>query len=58
MEARRAVMSLVVRAVDEIRFGWRDLDLEELRTLASTWAFLNDGVTRAEIALRHLRDAE
>lgn len=48
------MMALIVRIVDEIRFGLRDLDVEELRTLASTWAYLNDGVTPSEIALRIL----
>ncbi len=51
-------MGLIVRVVDEIRFGVRDIDLEELRLLASTWAYLNDGVTPSEVALRHIRDAE
>lgn len=51
-------MGLIIRAVDEIRFGLRDLDVDDLRMLASTWAFVNDGVTPAEVALRHLRDAE
>ena len=51
-------MGLVVRVVDEIRYGLRALDLEELRTLASTWSYLNDGMTPSEAALRHLRQAE
>lgn len=57
-EARQAIMGLVVRIVDEIRFGLRELDLEELRTLASTWSYLNDGATPSEAALRFLRSAE
>ena len=51
-------MSLLVRVVDDIRFGLRELDVEELRTLASTWAYLNDGVTPSEVALRMMRDSD
>lgn len=57
-EARQAIMGLVVRVIDEMRFGLRELDLEELRTLASTWSYLNDGATPSEAALRLLRSAE
>ena len=57
-EARQAIMDLVVRVVDEMRFGLRVLDLEELRTLASTWSYLNDGTTPSEAALRFLRSVE
>lgn len=58
LEARQAIMGLLVRVVDDIRFGLRDLDTEELRTLASTWSYLNDGVTPSEVALKLLREAE
>ena len=51
-------MGLIVRVVDEVRFGVRDLDLDEVRTIASIWSFLNDGVTPSEIALRMLKDQE
>lgn len=57
-EARQAIMGLVIRIIDEIKFGLRELDLEELRTLASTWSYLNDGVTPSEAALRLLRSDE
>jgi hypothetical protein len=57
-EARQALMGLIVRVVDEVRFGLRELDLDEIRCLASTWSFLNDGVTPSEIALRMLRDQQ
>jgi hypothetical protein len=53
-EARQAMLGLVVRIVDEIKFGLRELDLDELRTLAATWSYLNDGTTPSEAALRHL----
>jgi hypothetical protein len=51
-------MGLLVRVVDDIRFGLRELDVEELRTLASTWSYLNEGVTPSEAALRLLRDTQ
>jgi hypothetical protein len=51
-------MGLIARAVDEMRFGIRDIDIEELRALASAWSYLNDGVTPAEVALRNLADTQ
>ena len=53
-EARRALLGLVLRATDEVRFGMRALDLDELEDLARAWSWLNDGATPAEVALRHL----
>ena len=47
-------MGLIVRIVDEMRFGWRDVDIEEVRTIASAWSLLNEGMTPAEMSLRHL----
>jgi hypothetical protein len=44
-------MGLILRVVDEIRFGVRELDIDELDTLAWMWSRLNDGVTPAEAAL-------
>ena len=51
-------MALIVRVVDDVRYGLREVDVEELRTLAAAWSFLNDGVTPSEVALRCMRDAE
>ena len=48
-------MGLIVSIVDEIKFGVRELDLDELRGLAATWSFLNDGLTPTEAALRATR---
>ena len=50
-------MGLIVRMVDEMRFGLREIDVEDVETIASTWSVLNQGTTPAEISLRHLRDA-
>lgn len=55
-EARQAIMKLVVRVVDDIRFGLRPLEIDELRTLAVTWSLLNDGVTPSEVALLRMPD--
>ena len=49
-------MALLVRVVDEMRFGIRPVDIDDLRTVAATWNFINAGVTPAEIALRLLGD--
>jgi hypothetical protein len=57
LDARHALMGLIVRMVDEMRFGLREIDPEEVRTIASAWSLLNDGMTGAEIALRHLDDS-
>lgn len=57
-EARQALMGLIVRVVDEVRFGLRDLDINEIQASASTWSYLNDGVTPSEVALRILKDEQ
>ncbi|MEY2470053.1 MAG: hypothetical protein QOF21_2751 [Actinomycetota bacterium] len=41
-------MGLIVRVVDEIRFGMRDLNLDDVQTLASIWEDLNGGMTPTE----------
>ena len=51
-------MGLIVRVVDEITFGLRDLDIDELRDVALIWSLLNDGATPSEIALRAMPDCE
>lgn len=56
LDARHALMGLICRVVDDIRFGIRPLDVEEVRTLTLAWADLNSGATAAELALRELRD--
>jgi hypothetical protein len=53
-EARQAIMGLIVRVVDEVRFGVRELDVEEVRTLASIWSYLNDGTTPTEQVINGL----
>ena len=40
-----------------MRFGRRPLEIDEVHTLALTWAMLNDGLTPSELALRAIRDA-
>ena len=45
-------MGLIVRAVDEMRFGVRALDLDALESLASIWSDINCGITPSEAALR------
>jgi hypothetical protein len=39
-----------------MRFGLRGVDVDEIRSLASTWSFLNDGQTPAEAALQAMQD--
>ncbi len=51
-------MRLLVRFIDEVRFGLRDLDLEELRTVASIWSCLNDGLTPSEAVLRLMKNED
>lgn len=51
-------MGLISRVADDIRFGMRPLDVDELRTLTLAWADLNSGATAAELALRELRDRD
>jgi hypothetical protein len=50
--ARQALMGLILRVVDEVRFGLRALDVEELVDLARAWEDLNRGYTPTEVVLR------
>ncbi|MEY2471580.1 MAG: hypothetical protein QOK28_909 [Actinomycetota bacterium] len=52
-EARQAIMGLILRVVDEMRFGVRDVNLDDIDTLASIWSDLNSGTTPTE----HVIDA-
>jgi hypothetical protein len=47
-EARQALMALIVRIVDEMRYGFRSADLGDIDTLASIWSTLNEGMTPTE----------
>ena len=51
-EAREALIGVLVRAVDEYRFGLRELSSESLLDLARAWAIINAGETPAEVVLR------
>ena len=51
-------MGLIVRMVDEMRFGLRQIDADGVRTIACAWSMLNEGMAAAEISLRHLRDSK
>jgi hypothetical protein len=51
-KAREALIGVLVRALDEYRFGLRDLSPEDLVELARAWAIVNAGETPAEVALR------
>ena len=58
-EARTALMALIVRVVDEYRYGLREIDVDDLSTLASCWSDVNAGATPSERALRLLgKDGE
>ena len=57
-EAREALLGLVLRAVDEVRFGLRPLDVEELKSLAITWSYLTECDTPAEAVLRFTTQCE
>lgn len=46
-------MGLILRVVDEMRFGVRDVNLDDIETLASIWSDLNGGMTPTE----HVIDA-
>ncbi|MGD9995363.1 MAG: hypothetical protein AB7R77_15580 [Ilumatobacteraceae bacterium] len=50
-EARQALMGLVVRVVDEMRFGLRPIDIDELDSLAEIVSTINGCVTPSEVAL-------
>jgi hypothetical protein len=58
LEARQALMGLIVRVVDDIRFGLRDINVGEIQDLAWAWSHLNDGCTPSEAALRAIKDGE
>jgi hypothetical protein len=51
-EAREALIGVLVRVVDEYRFGLRDMAPGDLVELARAWAIINAGETPAELALR------
>ena len=51
-EAREALIGVLVRALDEYRFGVRELSPEDLAELARAWAIINAGETPAEVAVR------
>ena len=51
-EAREALIGVLVRVLDEYRFGLRALTSEELVELARAWAIINAGETPAEVVLR------
>jgi hypothetical protein len=51
-EAREALLGVLVRVLDEFRFGLREVTTDDLVELARVWAMLNAGETPAEVALR------
>jgi hypothetical protein len=51
-EAREALIGVLVRALDEYRFGLRECTPEDLVELARAWVIINSGETPAEVALR------
>ena len=51
-EAREALLAVLVRVLDEFRYGLRDVSTDDLVELARAWAMLNAGETPAEVALR------
>ena len=57
-EARHALMGLILRVVDEMRFGVRDVDLHDIETLASIWSDLNGGMTPTEQVINALAKLE
>lgn len=46
------MIGVLVRALDEYRFGLRELTAEELVDLARAWVIVNSGETPAEAVLR------
>ena len=46
------MIAVLVRVLDEYRFGLRSLTAEELVDVARAWAIINAGETPAEVALR------
>jgi hypothetical protein len=51
-EAREALIGVLVRALDEYRFGLREVSPEDLVELARAWGIINAGETPAEVAAR------
>jgi hypothetical protein len=51
-EAREALIGVLLRVLDEYRFGLRELSPEDLVELARAWALVNGGETPAEVAAR------
>lgn len=51
---REALLGVLARKVDELRFGLRDCSLGELADLVDVWADLNSGDTPAEAMMRAL----
>ncbi|MDP9442686.1 MAG: hypothetical protein M3P34_11035 [Actinomycetota bacterium] len=51
-------MGLIVRVVDEMRFGLRDVNVDEVIDLARAWSELNQGQTPSEAVLRLLNHSE
>jgi hypothetical protein len=56
---REALLALLLRVVDEYRFGLRELSTDELSDVVRAWGTLNAGETPAEAVLRlaPLRDS-
>jgi hypothetical protein len=46
------LIGVLVRALDEYRFGLRDASPEDLVELARAWSIVNAGETPAEVAAR------
>jgi hypothetical protein len=51
-EAREALIGVLVRTLDEYRFGLRELSPKDVVELARAWAIINAGETPAEVAAR------
>jgi hypothetical protein len=51
-EVREALLGLLLRVVDEYRFGLRELSTEELSDVVRAWGTLNAGETPTEAVLR------
>ena len=51
-------MGLIVRVIDEMRFGVREVDIDQLQTLAYAWGELNGGETPSEAVLRLMNDRD
>lgn len=50
-EVREGLLHLVLRRVEQARFGNDDLTCDDLAELSRAWNLLNDGMTAAEISL-------